>query len=88
MATARKLAIRVMRAFKPASQLILRSRELIFDVMERYHAACCEYLLRERPDVVHVLTPDQGAVMFIRAAHEFQRVRPHPKEEAPRASLN
>ena len=70
MATARKLAIRMMRAFKPASQLILRSRELIFDVMERYHEACCEYLARERPDVVHVLTPDQGAVMFIRAAHQ------------------
>jgi glycosyltransferase involved in cell wall biosynthesis len=69
LASARKVAIRVMRAFKPASQLILRSRELIFDVMERYHAACCAYLLRERPDVVHVLTPDQGATMFIRAAH-------------------
>ena len=69
MATARKVAIRVMRAFKPASQLILKSRELMFDVMERYHEACCAYLLRERPDVVHVLTPDQGAMMFIRAAH-------------------
>jgi glycosyltransferase involved in cell wall biosynthesis len=69
MATARKVAIRVMRAFKPASQLILKSRELMFDVMERYHDACCAYLLRERPDVVHVLTPDQGAMMFIRAAH-------------------
>lgn len=69
MATARKLAIRVMRTFKPASQLILKSRELIFDVMERYHETCCAYLLRERPDVVHVLTPDQGAMMFIRAAH-------------------
>ena len=69
MATARKVAIRVMRAFKPASQLILKSRELMFDVMERYHEACCAYLSRERPDVVHVLTPDQGAMMFIRAAH-------------------
>ena len=69
VATARKLAIRVMRAFKPASQLILKSRELMFDVMERYHEACCAYLSREQPDVVHVLTPDQGAMMFIRAAH-------------------
>jgi CTP synthase len=25
---------------------------------------------------------------FIRAAHDYQRVRPQPKEEAPRASLN
>jgi glycosyltransferase involved in cell wall biosynthesis len=71
MATARKLAIRVMRAFKPASQLILKSRELMFEVMERYHEACCAYLMRQRPDVVHVLTPDQGAMMFIRAAHRL-----------------
>ncbi|MCA1579338.1 MAG: glycosyltransferase family 4 protein [Acidobacteria bacterium] len=69
MATARKVAIRVMRAFKPASQLILKSRELMFNVMDRYRDACCAYLVRERPDVVHVLTPDQGAMMFIRAAH-------------------
>lgn len=70
LATARKLAIRAMRVFKPASQLILnRSRNLVFDLMQRYQDACCAYLARERPDVVHVLTPDQGAMMFIRAAH-------------------
>lgn len=69
LSTARKLAIRTMRAFKPAAQLILKSRSLIFDLLERYHDACCAYLERERPDVVHVLTPDQGAMMFIRAAH-------------------
>jgi glycosyltransferase involved in cell wall biosynthesis len=70
LATARKLAIRAMRAFKPASQLILtRSRNVVFDLMQRYQDACCAYLARERPDVVHVLTPDQGAMMFIRSAH-------------------
>jgi len=37
--------------------------------MQRYHDACCAYLRRERPDVVHVLTPDQGAMMLIRSAH-------------------
>lgn len=70
LATARKLAIRVMRTFKPASKLILRSRSLVFDLMQRYQDACCAWLARERPDVVHVLTPDQGAMMFIRAAHK------------------
>ncbi len=69
LSTARKLAIRTMRAFKPARQLILKSRNLVFDLLERYHDACCAYLKRERPDVVHVLTPDQGAMMFIRSAH-------------------
>ncbi|HEY2963208.1 MAG TPA: glycosyltransferase [Pyrinomonadaceae bacterium] len=71
LATARKLAIRAMRTFKPASKLILRSRSLVFDLMQRYQDACCAYLTRERPDVVHVLTPDQGAMMFIRAAHRM-----------------
>lgn len=70
LATARKVAIRAMRTFKPASKLILHSRSLVFDLMQRYQDACCAWLARERPDVVHVLTPDQGAMMFIRAAHK------------------
>ena len=70
LATGRKLAIRAMRALKPASQLIrTKSRNIVFDLMQRYHDACCAYLSRERPDVVHVLTPDQGAMMLIKAAH-------------------
>ncbi|HJU91469.1 MAG TPA: glycosyltransferase [Pyrinomonadaceae bacterium] len=71
LAAARKLAIRAMRAFTPASDLIRsNSRKLVHDLLQRYHGACCEYLGRTRPDIVHVLTPDPGAVMLIRAAHE------------------
>jgi glycosyltransferase involved in cell wall biosynthesis len=63
-------AIKAIRAFSPTSKLILsKSRNLMFELMQRYHQSCCEYLERERPDVVHVLTPDQGAMMLIRAAH-------------------
>ena len=70
LAAGRKLAIRAMRAFKPGSLLIRsNSRKLVFNLLERYHDACCAYLVRERPDVVHVMTPDPGAVMLIRAAH-------------------
>jgi glycosyltransferase involved in cell wall biosynthesis len=70
VAAGRRLAIRVMRTFSPASQLIRsRSRNLVFDLLQRYHDACCEYLDRNRPDVLHVMTPDPGAVMLIRAAH-------------------
>ncbi len=70
LAAGRKLAIRAMRIFKPGSLLIrTNSRKLVFNLLERYHDACCEYLTRNRPDVVHVLTPDPGAVMLIRAAH-------------------
>ncbi len=71
LAAGRKLAIRAMRACSPASGLIRsNSRKLVFDLLQRYHGACCEYLRRNRPDVIHVMTPDPGAVMLIRAAHE------------------
>ena len=69
--TARRIAIRAMRVFSPASNLILsNSRKVVFNLLQQYHRACCEYLERTRPDVMHVLTPDPGAVMLIRAAHE------------------
>ena len=71
LAAGRKLAIRAMRAFSPTSRLIRsKSRNVVFDLMQRYHQRCCEYLKREKPDVVHVLTPDPGAMMLIRAAHD------------------
>jgi len=71
LATGRRLAIRAMRAFSPASDLIRsNSRKLVFNLLQRYHDACCEYLRHHQPDVIHVLTPDPGAVMLIRAAHD------------------
>src|SRR5436190_7989353 len=43
LAAGRKLAIRAMRAYSPASQLIrTKSWKLIYDVLQRYHDACCE----------------------------------------------
>ena len=71
LAAGRKLAIRAMRSCAPASALIRsNSRKVVFDLVQRYHGACCEYLKLSRPDVIHVLTPDPGAVMLIRAAHQ------------------
>jgi glycosyltransferase involved in cell wall biosynthesis len=70
LAAGRRLAIRAMRAFSPTSRLIRsNSRRIVFDLLQRYHDACREYLARTRPDVLHVMTPDPGAVMLIRAAH-------------------
>jgi glycosyltransferase involved in cell wall biosynthesis len=70
LAVGRRFAIRAMRAFPPGSLMIrTNSRKLVFSLLQRYHHACCEYLTSHRPDVVHVMTPDPGAVMFIRAAH-------------------
>lgn len=66
----RKAVLGLMRAISPASKIIRTiSRKLVFNLLQSYHDTCCEYLLTHRPDIVHVVTPDPGAVMFIRAAH-------------------
>jgi glycosyltransferase involved in cell wall biosynthesis len=71
LATARKLAIRAMRTFSPASDLIRsNSRKIVSDLLQRYYNACCKYLTLNGPDLVHVLTPGPGAEMLIRAAHD------------------
>jgi glycosyltransferase involved in cell wall biosynthesis len=68
--TARKLAIRAMHAFAPASDLIRsNSRKFVAELLQRYHKTCCAYLKSNRPDIVHVLTPGPGAEVLIRAAH-------------------
>lgn len=70
LAAGRKIALRLMQTFSPASRLIRTiSRKLVFNLIQRYHDDCCEYLLNHSPDIVHVMTPDPGAVMLIRAAH-------------------
>ena len=70
LALGREVATTLMRTFPPMRRLIRsNSRRLVFHLLQRYHAACCEYLTHHRPDVVHVMTPDPGAVMLIRAAH-------------------
>lgn len=70
LAVGRRITLRLMETFSPASRLIRTiSRKLVFNLIQRYHDACCEYLLEHSPNVVHVMTPDPGAVMLIRAAH-------------------
>lgn len=70
LAAGRKLALAAMRAFSPARKVLRsNSRRIVHDLLQRYHDAFCEHLARRRPDVVHVITPDPGAVMLIRAAH-------------------
>jgi glycosyltransferase involved in cell wall biosynthesis len=72
LAFGRKIAIRAMRAFSPARRLILtNSRKIVFDLLQRYHDAFCEYLDEYKPSIVHVITPDPGAIMLITAAHSM-----------------
>ena len=69
----RKFASQLFYSF-PGSKQFLRRRTqpVLTAVANRYYAQCREFLERERPDVVHVLTPNAGATMMIRAAHDAQ----------------
>lgn len=71
-ASARRLAIALMQIFSPVKNLIRsNSRKIVFNLLQRYNDAFCGYLKKTKPDIVHVITPDPGAVMLIRAAHSL-----------------
>ncbi|MFL6336736.1 MAG: glycosyltransferase family 4 protein [Pyrinomonadaceae bacterium] len=70
LAAGRRMALATMRAFPPTRELLrAKSRRVVHELLQRYHDAFRERLASLRPDVVHVITPDPGAVMLIRAAH-------------------
>ncbi|HEX8353923.1 MAG TPA: glycosyltransferase family 4 protein [Pyrinomonadaceae bacterium] len=70
LAAGRRLALAAMRAFSPARKVLRsNSRRIVHDLLQRFHDDFRGHLTRDRPDVVHVITPDPGAVMLIRAAH-------------------
>ncbi len=72
MRAGRRLASRVL-ATVPATQRLMRSggRRVSGGVAERYYARCREEIARRSPDVIHVLTPDPAALVFIRAGHDL-----------------
>jgi hypothetical protein len=70
LAAGRQILMRAMEIFSPARDLILsKSRRVVFNLFQQYHSSCCEYLKRSKPDVLHVITPDPGAIMLIRAGY-------------------
>lgn len=71
LAAGRRILTGAMEIFSPARDLILsKSRRVVFNLFQQYHSSCCEYLKRNKPDVLHVITPDPGAIMLIRAAYD------------------
>lgn len=71
LAAGRQILMRAMEIFSPARDLILsKSRRVVFNLFQQYHSSCCEYLTRNKPDVLHVITPDPGAIMLIRAGYD------------------
>src|ERR1041385_5123151 len=71
MNVGRKFAARVFLNF-PGSRPLLRRRSqpLLTAVANRYYYDCRRFLEAERPNIVHVMTPNAGATVMIRAAHD------------------
>ena len=66
----RSMARKALRAF-PSSQRLLRQRahKINSGITFKYQQQCGEVLRALRADIVHVVTPDPGAMVLIRAAH-------------------
>lgn len=63
--------LRSMANSFPSSQRFLRKRAqgITTSLARRYQQQCCSFVRRIQPDIVHVVTPDSGAMVMIRAAH-------------------
>jgi len=69
----RKFASRMFYSFPGSKQFIRRrTQPFLTAVANRYYAQCLDFLEREKPDVVHVMTPNADAAVIIRAAHDAQ----------------
>jgi glycosyltransferase involved in cell wall biosynthesis len=66
----RKIARSLLRAL-PASQYLVRknAQKIATSIASRYYEQCCELLKKSRADIVHVITPDPGAMVIISAAY-------------------
>ena len=71
MGAGRKLAYKLFNTF-PASQRFIRARALkvVTGLARRHYLRCREFIKSQKPDVIHVMTPDPSAMIMIQAGHE------------------
>src|SRR2546421_2286186 len=66
----RKLAALMFQSFPGSRSFVRRKTQPMVSAMANsYYQDCRKFLEREKPDVVHVMTPNAGATVMIRAAH-------------------
>jgi len=67
----RKIASRMFYAFPGSKPFFRRQTQPVLTAMAtRYYSQCHDFLEKQEPDLVHVMTPDASAMVMIRAAHE------------------
>ena len=67
----RKLASKMFYSFPGSKRFIRRKTQPVLTaVAKRYYSQCRDFLEKQKPDLVHVMTPDAGAMVMIRAGHD------------------
>jgi glycosyltransferase involved in cell wall biosynthesis len=71
MSAGRTLAYKIFNTF-PASRRFIRRRtlRLVTGMATRYYKQCREVMEKQRPDLIHVMTPDPSAMVMIQAGHD------------------
>jgi len=71
LSAGRRFAAKMFRSFPGSKQFIRRKTQpFLTAVANRYYSQCRDFLEKEKPHVVHVMTPNPGASVMIRAAHD------------------
>jgi glycosyltransferase involved in cell wall biosynthesis len=67
----RKLASRMFYSFPGSKRFIRQKTQPVLTAMaKRYYNPCRDFLEKQKPDLVHVMTPDAGAMVMICAGHD------------------
>ncbi|HJZ81839.1 MAG TPA: glycosyltransferase [Pyrinomonadaceae bacterium] len=67
----RRFALRMFQSFPGSRRFVRRQTQPVLRaVANRYYKQCRDFLKKEGPDLVHVMTPNAGANVMIRAAHD------------------
>ena len=73
----RRLAALIFQSFPGPKSFVRRKTQPMLSAMANsYYQDCRKFLEREKPDVVHVMTPNAGATVMIRAAPFRSRCSP------------
>ena len=71
MGAGRKLAYKMFDTF-PGSRQSIRRRtlRLVTGLAMRHYRQCREFMEKQKADLIHVMTPDPGAMVMIQAGHD------------------
>jgi glycosyltransferase involved in cell wall biosynthesis len=71
LGTGRKLAYKMFEMFPSSKEIIRRkAQRVVTGMATRYYQPCRDYLAQQNADLLHIMTPDPGAMVMIRAGHD------------------